>query len=389
VTTDLKGRVNQVWIAVGLILAIFAFGAAYYFTRANVSTTPLVPTTGQLVVVAKVSIPSGTLITPGMLEETRIKGLLPLNAYTSCEDLVRAACATTAGVSASQAATSSASDYYAVVPITPNTVITENLVSVNKATQSPTFGNLNLPAGEVAMAIPITAQEAVAGYMQVGDRIDIIGSDINGDTQFTYEDLPVISVGAPSTTGGTSSSSGGGLIVLQLTRSQALGVSEMVKEAAIYTIVLRSSADYGHGYIPIASTPADEYTQACVAGSTVNPIVEEDLQSAQQGATAATTTYNTAHKLYTKDNTALQSMTGSGSAYQVAKAQVLTDAATLAQDQFALIEAQNELASDQAVLYCGSTAADSSSSAAGNSSGSPQMLQNLFGFDTPSPSVGD
>ncbi len=379
-TTDLKGRVNQVWIAIGLILAIFAFGAAYYFTRANTSTTPSAPTTGQLVVVAKVSIPSGTLITAGMLEETRIKGLLPLNAYTSCEEVVREACSTTAGVSASQSATTPSSNYYAVVAITPNTVITQNLISVNKATQSPAFGSLNLPAGDVAVAIPITDQQSVAGYLQVGDRIDIIGVDANGNTQFTFEDLAVISVGAPSSSGGSATSSGGGLIVLELTRSQALGVTEMVHQAAIYTIALRSSADYGHGYIPIAATPADEYTQACVAGSTVNPIIQEDLQSSQQAVTSATTTYNQAHKLYTTANTDLASMSGSGADVQAAKAQVLSDAATLSQDQFALIEAQNELTSDQAVLYCGSTSATSSSQAAGNNSGSAQMLENLFGF---------
>ncbi|MGC1185181.1 MAG: RcpC/CpaB family pilus assembly protein [Candidatus Dormiibacterota bacterium] len=379
-TTDLKGRVNQVWIAIGLILAIFAFGAAYYFTRANTSTTPTAPATGQLVVVAKVSIPSGSLITAGMLEETRIKGLLPVNAYKSCEQLVREACATTAGVSASQSALTPSSNYYAVVAITPNTVITQNLVSVNKATQSPAFGNLNLPAGEVAVAIPITDQQSVAGYLQVGDRIDIIGVDTNGNTQFTFEDLPVISVGAPSSSGGSASSSGGGLIVLELTRSQALGVTEMVHQGAIYTIALRSSADYGHGYVPISATPSDEYTQACVAGSTVNPIIEEDLQSSQQAVNTETTTYNQAHRQYTKANTALASMSGSGADVQAAKAEVLSDAATLSQDQFALIEAQNELASDQAVLYCGSTSSTSSSQSAGNNSGSAQMLQNLFGF---------
>ncbi|HEY6537628.1 MAG TPA: RcpC/CpaB family pilus assembly protein [Candidatus Dormibacteraeota bacterium] len=381
-TTDLKGRVNQVWIALGLILAIVAFGAAYYFTRANTSSNPPAPATGQLVVVAKVSIPSGALITAGMLEETRLKGVLPANAYTSCEELVRAACSTTAGVSATQTPGTTASNYYAVVALTPNTVITQNEVSVNKANQSPAFGNLNLPAGEVAVAIPITDQQSVDGYLQVGDRIDIIGVNTAGSTQFTFEDLPVISVGAPSTTAGTSSSSssGGGLIVLELTRSQALGVTEMVHSGAIYTIALRSTADYGHGYVPITSTPADEYTQACVAGSSVNPIIQEDLQSAQQAVTTATTTYNQAHKQYNKDNTALQSMSGSGSAFLAAKAQVLSDSATLAQDQFALIQAQNEVASDQAVLYCGSTSANSSSNGSGNSTGSPQMLQNLFGF---------
>jgi hypothetical protein len=154
----------------------------------------------------------------------------------------------------------------------------------------------------------------------------------------------------------------------------------MVQKGNIYTIVLRSSADYGHGYIPISSTPADEYTQACVPGTSVNPIIQEDLQSGQQAVTAATTTYNAAQKHYNKDNTALQDLSGNSSAGQEAKAEVLSDAATLAQDQFALIEAQNEVASDQAVLYCGATSATSSSNAAGNNQGSPQMLQNLFGF---------
>ncbi|MGH7639549.1 MAG: RcpC/CpaB family pilus assembly protein, partial [Candidatus Dormibacteria bacterium] len=378
VTTDLKGRVNQVWIAVGLILAICAFGAAYYFMRNNASTGPTVPTTGQVVVVARVSIPSGALITAGMLEQTRIKGVLPVNAYKSCQQLVSQPCATTVGVSQSRSTSlTPTSSFYAVTAITPNTVITQNLVSVNKATQSPTFGNLNLPAGQVAVAIPVTSQQAVAGYLQAGDRIDIIGLASSGNTQFTFEDLPVISVGAPSTGG---SSSGGGLIVLQLTRSQALGVTEMVRSGAIYTIALRSSADYGHGYVPIVSTPADQYTQACVAGSSVNPIIEEDLQSAQQAVTAATTTYNTAHRQYTKDNNALQQLSGSGSTVQAAKAQVLSDSATLAQDQFALIEAQDELASDQAVLYCGSSPANGASASSGNSQGSPQMLQSLFGF---------
>ena len=164
------------------ILAIAAFGLMYYVTRASVSTTPTVPSNGTQVVVAKIAIPSGTLITAAMLEETRIKGVLPINAYTNCLELVDAPCATTVGVSSSQPSVTTASNYYAVVSIAPNTLITQDLVSVNRATQSPTFGNLNLPAGDVAISIPITAQEAVAGYLQAGDHIDIVGIDKAGDT---------------------------------------------------------------------------------------------------------------------------------------------------------------------------------------------------------------
>ena len=176
-TTDLKGRVNQVWIAVGLICAIAAFGLAYYFTRASSTPPkPTVPANGQLVVVARVAIPSGTLITPGMLEVTRIKGLVPTNAYTSCQALVGEACAASAGVTATTGTQPTTLNYYAVVPISPNTEVTQNMVSPSKVTQTPSFGNLNLPPGDVAIAIPLTAQQAVAGYLQAGDRIDIIAS---------------------------------------------------------------------------------------------------------------------------------------------------------------------------------------------------------------------
>jgi len=47
---------------------------------------------------------------------------------------------------------------------------------------------------------------------------------------------------------------------------------------------------------------------------------------------------------------------------------------------FSLIQAQNEVTADQAVLYCGATAAQGQSSASGYASGSSQMMQNLFGF---------
>ena len=381
-STDLKGRVNQVWIAVGLICAIAAFGLAYYFTRASATPPkPVIPANGTLVVVARVSIPSGTLITPGMLELTRIKGLLPANAYTSCQTLVGAACSEASGVSVSQPATTSTTlDYYAVVPIAANTVITGTLVSPNKVTQTPSFGSLNLPPGDVAIAIPLTSQQAVAGYLQAGDRIDFISTGANGNVGFTYQDLLVLGVGGPSTTGQAASSSGGGLVVLQVTRSQALGIEELEKAGAIYTVALRSAADYGHGYIPTTISPADQYTQACTPGSSVNPIIQEDLQQAQQAVAAASKTYSEAQKQYNKDNTTLQSLPSGSANETTAKQLVLADSATLAQDQFALIQAQNLVQSDQAVLYCGATAAGSASTSS-VSQGSPQMLQNLFGLN--------
>ncbi|MGH7698371.1 MAG: RcpC/CpaB family pilus assembly protein, partial [Candidatus Dormibacteria bacterium] len=333
--------------------------------------------TGELVVIAKVSIPTGALITPGMLEETRIKGLLPVNAFTNCAELVRGTCATTAGVSSSTTATAPVvANYYANVAISPDTVITGNLVSPNKGTQAPTTGNLNLPAGEVALAVQLNATETVSGYLQPGDHIDFVVTDSNGGTDFAFEDIPVLGVGAP---GSASNTTGGALVILQVTRSQALGITDLVKSGTIYTVVLRSSSDYGHGYVPVsADSAANDYTQACVAGTKVNPIIEEDLQQATQAAKTATTSFNGAQKQYNKDNNALQQ--ASGTAVTAAKEQVLSDASTLAQDQFALEQAQNEVSSDQSVLYCGSQSAASTSSSVGLGSGSPGLIQSLFGF---------
>jgi Flp pilus assembly protein CpaB len=383
VTTDLKGRVNQVWIAVGLICAIAAFGLAYYFTRTSAPPTAAsVPSNGQLVVVARVAIPSGTLLTSGMLEETRLKGVLPTNAFASCQELLGEACASTVATGkAATAATTTASTEYAVVPITPNTVITANLVASSKVTQTPAFGNLSIPPGDVAMSIALTSLESVSGYLQVGDRIDFIATAANGNTNFAFEDIPVIAIGTPGVASSDSSTASGGNVVLEVTRSQALGIDELEKNGDIYNVVLRSSADDAHGYIPTTSTPANGYTAACTAGSKVNPIIQEDLQQAKQGVNAATKTYNEAQLSYNKDNTALQALNSSDPKQPAAKQLVLTDAATLAQDQFSLIEAQNEVTSDQAVLYCGASPAQSQSAASGYASGSPQTLQNLFGFN--------
>jgi Flp pilus assembly protein CpaB len=382
VTTDLKGRVNQVWIAVGLICAIAAFGLAYYFTRTTTTSSgPTVPANGQLVVVARVPILSGTIVTPAMLEVTRLKGVLPADTYTSCKALLGAACNSTtapATTTTSAAAAPTASSLYAAVTIEPNTVLTPGLFASSKVTPTPSVGTLNIPPGDVAMAIALSGQEAVSGYLQVGDRIDFIGASSAGNTDFTYEDIPVVAIGTP---GSSSSSSSGGDVVIEVTRSQALGIEELVKTGAIYNVVLRSSADDGHGYIPTTTTPANGYTAACTPGTKVNPVIEEDLQQAQQGVTTASKTYNLADRTYNKDNQALQALDSSDPKQPAAKQLVLTDAATLAQDQFSLIEAQNEVTSDEAVLYCGASASTSQSQASGDASGSPAMLQNLFGFD--------
>lgn len=367
----MKGRANKGWIAIGLIMAIAAFGVAFYVSQSALKPPPpAIPSNGQVVVIAKVSIPAGTLITPNMLELTRIKGLLPFDAYTSCVPLVGAACGTPATPTTS---------YYALVAISANTVVTQSLVSPSKNTATPAFANLNLPPGDVALALPLTAQESVAGYLQAGDYIDIIATDTNGDTSFAFEDIPVLSVGGPAATGASQSSAGGGLVVLEVTRSQALGLTEMQKSGDIYDVVLRSAADYGHGYIPVTNSPTNNYNQSCTVGSKVNPLIASDLNQAQAAESAASRAFSTAQSALTKTTNALASAPRHSSQAAILVQQEQTYQSEMAQDQFSMINAQNEIAADQAVLYCGASSALTQSQNNGLAQGSPKLLQGLFG----------
>ncbi len=401
-TTELRRRGNQALVALGLIIAVVAFGLAYFLSRSTPPPAPIsvVPVTGTQVVVARVAIPAGTLITPVMLTETRIRGLLPLNAYQSCQALVNAACAASPGVvpvaaSAAQTTQSQAVNYYAVIGISPNTVITTGLVAPNRTVQPPSFGSLDLPPGQVAMAVPLSSQEEVDGYLQPGDRIDLIVSTTKPKpiVAFAFQDLPVLGIGAPvvqtpqngsagTSTASTSASGSGGPVILSLTRSQALGISELLQSGAIFNAVLRSAFDYGRGYIPSVTTATDQYSQACATASTVNPLVASDLQTALAAQQAARAAYNAAQTALATATVAQHQATASPRG--AARAQVSSDVITTAQDEETLAQAQQRVQDDTSVLYCGAIQATRASQRAGSFvNGSSGMMQDLFGFTLP------
>ncbi len=407
-TTDIRRRGNQLWVAVGLIVAVAAFALAYFLSRAAppVQTTTPVPTSGAVVVVARVAIAQGTLVTPALLEETRIKGALPSNAFVSCQQMLGQSCASTfqsASPTPSAASTlttaAQGANYYAVVSISPNTVMTTDLVATNRTFQPASFGSLSIPPGEVAIAVPITGQQAIAGYLQPGDYVDMIvaGKKPSNTTAFAYQDLEVLRIGAPviqaaaakgstTTTAAAPSTASGGEAVLAVTRAQALGITELEQNNLIYTLALRSTADYNTGYIPSTLTPADQATGSCVAGSTINPIVKADLQQAQQTETAASTQFSKAQQQVATATTAYQQYAGQPTSGKAQTAQAALNAAqvNMAQAQFAVIQAHNQVLADTAVLYCGSKASLARSRAAGAFLyGDSKMMQALFGFGIP------
>jgi Flp pilus assembly protein CpaB len=128
-------------------------------------------------------------------------------------------------------------------------------------TQAP----INLPDGDVAIAIPDSNQQGAGGYVQPGDHIDIL-VDLNGagSVQYTFQDVPVLRVGSAGNTAGSAPD----LLLVQLPRRQGeeMGVLlEGKSPAAIVRYVLRPADQDGKGFLSsgpdapygTASPPAD------------------------------------------------------------------------------------------------------------------------------------
>jgi pilus assembly protein CpaB len=179
-----RPRRGRIYIIVGTVLAVLAFG-----TAAAVASLPLLSTstTGTKVVVAKNSIAARTRIQSSDLELKTISPTPPL----SFTDL-----GTVAGKGARV-------DIPAGAPVTANLIAqTPDQLSSSDVTFLP------IPHGYVAVTVPTSELVGVAGYVQVGDRIIVLAtistaafaSGPNSPVVRTvFRDLNVIRVG-PATT---------------------------------------------------------------------------------------------------------------------------------------------------------------------------------------------
>src|SRR5487761_336235 len=175
-----RPRRARIYIAVGAILAVLAFG-----TAALVASLPLLGsgTTGTMVVVARNTITARTTIQASDLE-LRSESPTPPQAFTDV--------ALVAGKGARV-------DIPAGLAVTAN-LITTTTDQLNSS--DATF--LPIPSGYVAVTIPTSEQAGVAGYVRVGDRISILAS-VNTQTfgvspavlsvRTVFKDLYVLRVG--------------------------------------------------------------------------------------------------------------------------------------------------------------------------------------------------
>jgi pilus assembly protein CpaB len=224
-----RPRRGRIYIVVGAILAVLAFG-----TAAAVASLPLLASSsgGTKVVVAKNTITARTRIQTSDLE---IKSISPTPPQ-SFTDI-----AAVAGKGAR-------------VDIPAGSAVTANLITTTPDqlnSSDTTF--LPIPSGWVAVTVPTSEQVGVAGYVQVGDRITILAT-INTSAfgpgpsvpvvRTVFKDINVIRVGPP--VAATQAGSG------QLTSSLTVLVTACDAEYlfwllnnAILKYELESFSDYG------------------------------------------------------------------------------------------------------------------------------------------------
>jgi pilus assembly protein CpaB len=223
-----RSRRGRLYIIVGVILAVLAFG-----TAAAVASLPLLSTgssTGTKVVVAKNNIAARTRIQASDLELLAISPTPP----QSFTDL-----ATVAGKGAR-------------VDIPAGSAVTANLITQtpDQLTSSDvTF--LPIPPGYVAVTVPTSEQTGVAGYVRVGDRITVLatintaafGAGSSAVVRTVFKDLYVIRVG-PSTAAQTGSGELTSSLTVVVTACDAEYLFWLLNNAVL-KYELESYTDYG------------------------------------------------------------------------------------------------------------------------------------------------
>src|SRR5205809_6649938 len=224
-----RPRRGRIYIVVGTILAVLAFG-----TAAAVASLPLLSTaaTGTKVVVAKNGIAARTRIQASDLELKSISPTPP-QSFTDI--------ATVAGKGAR-------------VDIPGGSPVTANLI-----TQTPdqlsagdnTF--LPIPHGWVAVTVPTSEQVGVAGYVQVGDRINVLATISYSPfgpgpsvpvVRTVFKDLNVIRVGPQVAAGQAASGQLTSSLTVLVTGCDAEFLFWLLNNA-ILKYELESPSDYG------------------------------------------------------------------------------------------------------------------------------------------------
>lgn len=196
-----RPRRGRVYIVIGAVLAVLAFAAA-----ALIASLPLIQgsTSGTRVVVASHDIKARTVIQASDLTLAAFNPAPP-QAFFATKDLVRQS---------------------ARVDIPEGSPITANLVAAaGDILISSDIAYLPIPKGWIAVTIPTSEQEGVGGYIQNGDRINVlatVNTSVFGQNPgravvlTVFQDVPVLRAG-PAGTQSSSSQPTTGAVTSSLT----------------------------------------------------------------------------------------------------------------------------------------------------------------------------
>ena len=246
-------RRRRPFTILGMLIALITL-AAFIFLAVNRPGNggAAVPQSGDVsVVVAKVDIPSRATITADQLTIAKLKaGDVPPQSFHAITDV------------AGKTTRFALIDIKAGQPVLANAIVT----SADTAPPAPSF--LTIPSGFVAMTIPTSEEQGVAGYIQPGDYIGIIATvDKGGSTvsKTVFNNVHVIQVGTatvnitPGRNGPTASRVAGAAqssLTIVLNQCEAEYLTWFLAKTNLrYT--LEASTDYNKGTVNNPQLAAD------------------------------------------------------------------------------------------------------------------------------------
>ena len=180
-------RQRRPFTILGMVIALVTLAAFIYLALNNHGAGPAIPLTGDVsVVLARADIPARATITSDLLVVGKVKsGDQPPQSFSSVSDVI--------GKSARFALI----DIKQGQPMLANEIVT----SADTAAPAPSF--LAIPLGYVAMTIPTSEEQGVAGYIQPGDYIGIIATVDKANvtaSKTIFNNVHVLQVGTATVT---------------------------------------------------------------------------------------------------------------------------------------------------------------------------------------------
>ena len=241
-------RFTRPFTVLGILLAVLVI-AAFVLVALNAQNNAASPSMN--VVVANRDLQARVAIDPAALQLTSIPvpGTYPKVYFTRLQDV--------AGL-------------VPLVTIPAGQAVTSNDVAKPSAALGSQSEYLPIPSGYVAITIPTSEQQGVAGYPQPEDYISVIATVATAGkvaTKTIFTNLHVIRVGMAGSTGSTSNASS---LTVVVTECQAEVITWFLDYAAL-KYVLQSFHDY---LLPGAQTPDPKCPTVADAKGVTLPFIQ-------------------------------------------------------------------------------------------------------------------